>query len=177
MTVLKTILSLLGDFANVVAVIFAWLSISMTFKERKKDRDREDTRARKEQEMLWYNKIVLDGVVEDLKKYIIQSEKLLYQCKDVPKSELDVKMKEVYDIINNEFRLLCIKTEILKVFSLKVFLGSNKKLQEINDLYSEIINDSLSNGRISLLSLRDIPKLNKELVKDLYVYGIDSVDK
>ena len=60
---------------------------------------------------------------------------------------------------------------LLKIFDENLFINCSKRLEEIRDIYSQVINKSLEKNRIIFYSVNDIHTKKKEIVEELWKYA------
>lgn len=175
---INKIFDLLGNLANVVAVFLSFISIKMAIRERKELRLKEQNDSIKTQTLLWYNKIVLEKLMSKISEYINGIEDLLQECKKSYKGpDLENNLKEIYSIQNEKFRLVNREIEVLKIFSNDMYYEVDDYLQEINDIFSNTINEANEKKQISLYKMRKTKNVSLKLIKCLYSYGLKETTK
>lgn len=75
--------------------------------------------------------------------------------------------KELNSDINSLNELLF----LLKIFDENLFINCSKRLEEIRDIYSQVINKSLEKNSIIFYSVNDIHTKKKEIVEELWKYA------
>ena len=167
----SVIANIAGNIANVLAVGIAAWSTWFTVQSHKQLKEQENSNANKTQSLLWYNKMALEDYWLKIDTFVNRSNAAIYSCRENKGDELVESLRKVYDGINDEFRELKNHLFFLKLLSVKLYRDCDSKLQKINDIYSKVINQSLSCGCIKTFDLRDISTLQLEFTSILYKYG------
>ncbi len=121
-------------------------------------------------ETLWYNKIALDTIVTQSNELIDRAERNIEECKKNP-SEIKTRLENLNKELNSDINSLNELLFLLKIFDENLFINCSKRLEEIRDIYSQVINKSLEKNRIIFYSVNDIHTKKKEIVEELWKYA------
>lgn len=162
---------LVGNLSNVIAVALAAYSIYITIKEQKSIRKNEKNKTIIDQNLNWYNEVVINDIIKKLSCFIDRSEQILDGCKASEKDLLEKNLKNAYNSIKEDYKILNASIFVLKIFSDPLYHHCNDCVQKILDLYSETINKAIekkylynnSNGQ-------QIQNERVEMIKQLYMY-------
>lgn len=121
-------------------------------------------------ETLWYNKIVLDTIVTQSNELIDRAERNIEECKKNP-SEIKTRLENLNKELNSDINSLNELLFLLKIFDENLFINCSKRLEEIRDIYSQVINKSLEKNSIIFYSVNDIHTKKKEIVEELWKYA------
>lgn len=167
----SAIANIAGNLANVLAVGIAAWSTCFTVKSHQQLKEQENRNANKTQSLLWYNKMALEDYWFRLDSFVNHSNTAIYRCEGDKGEKLEESLRCTYDDINDEFRELKEHLFFLKLFSVDLYRKCDSNLQKINDIYSTVINQSLSYGRVKTFELRKVSELQLEFTSALYQYG------
>lgn len=163
--------TIIGDISNVIATALAAFSIYITVKEQKASRKNDIVKTKAEQDLNWYNTVVLEDIVRSLTIFIDESEQAVDRCKKVENADiLEHELKVIYHDIKENFKSLATRVQLLKIFSQSLYRKCNESLQKILDLYSEIINEALSKKHLHNKRERDIQDERIKMIKELYLF-------
>lgn len=121
-------------------------------------------------ETLWYNKIALDTIVTQSNELIDRAERNIEECKKNP-SEIKTRLENLNKELNSDINSLNELLFLLKIFDENLFINCSKRLEEIRDIYSQVINKSLEKNSIIFYSVNDIHTKKKEIVEELWKYA------
>lgn len=121
-------------------------------------------------ETLWYNKIALDTIVTQSNELIDRAERNIEECKKNP-SEIKTRLENLNKELNSDINSLNELLFLLKIFDENLFINCSKRLEEIRDIYSQVINKSLEKNTIIFYSVNDIHTKKKEIVEELWKYA------
>ena len=161
-----------GDISNVIATGLAALSIYLSCKEHKNLQENEKNRMLLQQELLWYNEVVLNDIIKQLDKCIGNLEAKLEVLKEEnEKTVFEKKLKDAYDLFKEDFEILSEKLFSLKVFDRQLYNQCDDGIQKICDKYSDAINNSIAAKRIMFYSKQEIHREKIKIVEALYAHG------
>lgn len=121
-------------------------------------------------ETLWYNKIALDTIVTQSNELIDRAERNIEECKKNP-SEIKTRLENLNKELNSDINSLNELLFLLKIFDENLFINCSKRLEEIRDIYSQVINKSLEKNRIIFYPVNDIHTKKKGIVEELWKYA------
>ena len=121
-------------------------------------------------ETLWYNKIALDTIVTQSNELIDRAERNIEECKKNP-SEIKTRLENLNKELNSDINSLNELLFLVKIFDENLFINCSKRLEEIRDIYSQVINKSLEKNSIIFYSVNDIHTKKKEIVEELWKYA------
>lgn len=163
--------SVVGNLSNAVAAALAAFSIYITLKEHREARENDITKTRAEQDLNWYNAVVLDDIIRSLNTYIDETEYALDKCRKTSnKDSMERELRMIYDDLKERHKSLVARVQLLKVFSLSLYQECDKPLQQILDWYSEVINEALDKKYLYNRWERDIQNERVEIIKKLYLF-------
>lgn len=166
-----------GELSNVIATALAALSIYLTVKEQKETRKYEKYRNVVEQKLLWYNEVVLNDIIRNMNEFVEGTRKQLERCREkTDKTTIENELHEIYNSTNEKFKSVKEKIFLLKTFSQALYKECDDKLQEIFDIYSNVINDATRNKRISSINTYKIQMNKGEIFSALYKWANDFVE-
>ena len=122
---------------------------------------------------LWYNKIALDTIITHLNQIIDRTERNIDICKSNKRgsAEFSERLKEINDELTSDINSLNELLVLLKIFDIDLFKKCSSKLEEIRDIYSAVINESLVQRYIVFYKVNDIHRKKKEIVGELWRYA------
>lgn len=164
--------SIWGDIANVLATGLAAFSIYLTVKEQKENRKIENSKRILDEKLHWYNEVVLNDLLKGLNSFIETSERNIELCKNNKDgTKLDEQLKKLFELIKAEQRVVGEKMYIINVFSPKLYKECYDLLQDIFDIYSEVINSSLGKRHLAYVPMNKVYKDKIKIVEKLYHYA------
>lgn len=171
------ILDICGDLSNVIATGLAAFSICLTVTERKKAREHEKNRNIMEQKLLWYNEVVLNDIIKSLNEFVDEARKQLDNVKG-QKEEIITEevLKDIYNIMNDQFKSVREKIYILRTFSNSLYKECDNKLQIIFDLYSDAMNEAIQKKRKPYINSYEIQRNKGDIFSALYIWANDFVE-
>ena len=167
-------LDFLGSVSNAVAAGCAVYALVVTHRQYEKTKQDEKDRKISEKKDVLFKESVIDYFVYNIMKDISDINKEIIQLKQKGNFESD-DLKAIYDRLRVESQVWLYEIEILKFFDNKLYIEVKKKMQDLIDIYSQIINKSVKDNRIPLSFSADINKqltviktmLYKEYIKML----------
>lgn len=176
-------LNVIGEISNVIATAIAGISVYLTVKEQKevrkeqKEAREEQKEARKydksrillEQKFRWYNDLMLHEVISSVNEFIEYSqEQIQYlKCKSIKELSED-EFKTVYQTIKEKNKITKEKVFMVKLFSEDLCKECTKKLDDMFDLYSTVIDESQKRKYVGYVDEYNIQKKKTEIFQLLY---------
>ena len=163
--------TILGNLSNAVAAGLAAFSIYITIKEQKNIRKNDRIKTIEEQDLNWYNTVVLEDFGKQLTGFINESEMILEHCKKVDDKDVLVReLENAYNCIKEKFKALSTRALLLKIFSDSLYRRCDESMQKILDLYCEIINEVAVKKYWQNRRERDIQDERVKMIKQLYLF-------
>ncbi len=163
--------TIIGNLSNVVAAGMAVFSICITIKEQKNIRKNYRIKTMEEQDLNWYNTVVLEDFVKQLVIFMDESELILEHCKRTgDKDSLERELEMTYNCIKEKFKALSARALLLKIFSDSLYRSCDESLQKILDLYCEIINEVTAKKYWQNRRERDIQDERVKMIRELYLF-------
>ena len=164
------------EVSNLITAALAAFSIFITIQEQRRARTNQKRQTITEQNLNWYNEVVLNDVVKNLSLFINEAENIIDKCKDLSKSGLFVtELENAYDKIKDNFRSLSSKIYILIIFDKALYQDCDDSLQQIFELYSETINEAAA--KKILLKRRNIQEEYIKIIEKLYSYKSNFINE
>lgn len=168
--------SIFGDLSNVVATALAAYSIYITIKEQKIIRENEKNKIIIEQNLNWYNEVVIKDIIKKLSLFIDKSEQALDECRTSEKDLIEENLNNAYNCIKDNYRILYASIFVLRVFSDPLYHKCNASVQKMLDFYSDTINKAIENKHLyNNSNEQNIQEERVKMIKQLYLYKSDFV--
>ncbi|MCI9202460.1 MAG: hypothetical protein HFI98_11990 [Lachnospiraceae bacterium] len=163
--------TIIGEVSNLITAALAAFSIFITINEQKQARTNQKKQTLTEQNLNWYNEVVLNDIVKNLTLFINEAENAIDKCKNVSSSGLFVQeLENAYNNIKEHYRSLSSKICLLSIFDKSLYQSCDDSLQEIFELYSETINEAASKKFLFYKKGRNIQEEYINIIEKLYSY-------
>ncbi|MCM1048026.1 MAG: hypothetical protein NC433_06350 [Clostridiales bacterium] len=168
---LQILLSFIGGVSNAIAAICAMVAIKVTVKNYNSDREEQTKEKLNIKFRELYKQAVIDDFLETEDKKIHRISDRLYEMTQTRINEDDIQ-----ELYNNMTPILydCLRSaEIIKFFNRNLYGEIKKIIENIFDVYGEIINKAIEHKFISINFERPIITKLTELRSAIYKCYID----
>lgn len=154
---MQEFLNVVGNIANAVAAICAVYAIVETHNHYERDKQDEKAAHVSEKKDTLYKECVIDCFVNKIIRDISEINREMLQI--ALNDDIDA-LQEIYIKLRVDSQVWLYEIEIIKFFNIGLYNEVRKKIENLIDTYSKIIDKGVSSGRISKYFTSEI---NKEL--------------